>query len=266
MGSVWLIASGKGGVGKSMITSGLAVALGRKDSSVCVVDADIGLRSQDTILGVADNVVYDLMDVARGGCNVRQALVRLPGEDDVCLMAASQFARAKDLDAKEFAKIIRELKQTFGYVLIDCPAGLERNMRILTQCEPDGAIAVVTPDNVSVQDARRLCQLLQSRKIGRPKLIVNRLNPMLIQAGEMRSAESIADELKLELIGEIPEDVHVYRALLTNRRYTDMDCETRNAVTRIANRLRGQRIDLPGYGSRRLSFRERRRLKKLTEV
>ncbi len=266
MGSVWLIASGKGGVGKSTITSALAIALGRRDASVCVVDADIGLRSQDAILGVADSVVYDLMDVARKGCNVRQALVHLPGEEDVSLMAASQFARAKDLDAKDFTRIIHDLKKTFGYVLIDCPAGLERNLRILTQCEPDGAIAVVTPDEVSVRDARRLCEVLSERKIRRPRLIVNRLNPMLIQAGEMPSAESIAKDLRMELLGEIPEDVHVYRALLTKRRFMDLPCEAANAVTRIASRLRGNTVPLPAYGSRRLSFRERRRLKKLTEV
>ncbi len=266
MGTVILIASGKGGVGKSTISSALAIALGRRDASVCIVDADIGLCSQDAILGVADNVVYDLMDVARKGCNVRQALVHLPGDEDVCLMAASQFARAKDLEAKDFTRIIHELKQTFGYVLIDCPAGLERNLRILTQCEPDGAIAVATPDDVAVRDARRLCQVLQERKVKRPRLIVNRLNPMLIQAGEMRSADDIARGLKLDLLGEIPEDVHVYRALLTNRRFLDLDCEARNAITRIASRMRGNPVDFPRYGSRRLSFRERRKLKKLTEV
>ena len=121
MGTVLLIASGKGGVGKSTLTSALAIALGRREASVCIVDADIGLRSQDTILGVGESVVYDLMDVARKGCNVRQALIHLPGEEDVYLMASSQFARAKDLDAKDFTRIVEDLRHTFGYVLIDCP-------------------------------------------------------------------------------------------------------------------------------------------------
>ncbi len=266
MGTVLLIASGKGGVGKSTISSALAIALSRRDASVCIVDADIGLRSQDAILGVADSVVYDLMDVARKGCNIRQALIHLPGEEDVCLMASSQFARAKDLDAKDFTKIVQELRQTFGYVLIDCPAGLERNMRILTQCEPDEAIAVATPDDVSVRDVRRLCMVLRERRVNTPKLIVNRLDPLLISAGEMRSAQEISDELKLPLLGEIPEDVHVYRALLTGRRFMDLECEAANAITRIAARIRGNEVLLPEYGSRRLSWRERRKLRKLTEV
>ena len=266
MGTVLLIASGKGGVGKSTLTSALAIALGRKDASVCIVDADIGLRSQDTLLGVSDSVVYDLMDVARKGCNVRQALVRLPGEEDVSLMAASQFARAKELDAKDFARIIHELKATFGYVLIDCPAGIERSLRVLASSEVDGAIAVCTPDEVSIKDARRLCQVLKERKVKTPELIVNRLNPLLIKAGEMQPAADIAGELHLKLLGEVPEDVNIYRALLTNRRFMDLDCEAAKAVTRIAARLRGNEIQLPAYGSHRLNWLERRRLKKLTEV
>lgn len=265
MGTVLLIASGKGGVGKSTLTSALAIALGRSSASVCIVDADIGLRSQDTLLGVSENVVYDLMDVARKGCNVRQALVRLPGEEDIRLMAASQFARAKDLDAKDFARIVRELKAAFGFVLIDCPAGLERSLRVLTGCEPDGAIAVCTPDEVSIRDARRLCQVLRERKVSTPKLIVNRLNPLLIQSGEMQPAADIASELHLELLGEVPEDMHVYRALLTNRRFMDMECEAAAAVTRIAARLRGNPVRLPAYGSHRLGWLERRRMKKMTE-
>ena len=81
----------------------------------------------------------------------------------------------------------------------------------------------------------------------------------------MRGAAEIAGEMQLELLGEIPEDVHVYRALLTGRRFMDMSCEAANAVTRIASRLRGNTVALPAYGSGRLSFMERRRLKKLTE-
>ena len=90
-------------------------------------------------------MVYDLMDVARKGCAVRQALVSLPNEDNVSLMAASQFARAKDLEPKAFTRVIRELRGEFGFVLIDAPAGIERNLRILTQCEPDETVCVLTP-------------------------------------------------------------------------------------------------------------------------
>ena len=151
-------------------------------------------------------------------------------------------------------------------MLIDCPAGIERSLRVLASSEVDGAIAVCTPDEVSIKDARRLCQVLKERKVKTPELIVNRLNPLLIKAGEMQPAADIAGELHLKLLGEVPEDVNIYRALLTNRRFMDLDCEAAKAVTRIAARLRGNEIQLPAYGSHRLNWLERRRLKKLTEV
>ena len=266
MGSVWLIASGKGGVGKSTLCASLAAALSRQGADVCIVDADIGLRSQDALLGVEDRVVYDLMDVARKGCAVRQALISLPNEDNVSLMAASQFARAKDLEPKAFTRVIRELRGEFGFVLIDAPAGIERNLRILTQCEPDETVCVLTPDDVCLRDAARLCEVFADRKLPTPRVIVNRLQEDLIRLGEMRGAQACADRLGLRLLGEVPEDPSVYRAQLNRIRLTDIDCEARRAVERIAGRMRGKEIPLPRYGAGKLSWWKRRRLRSLKEV
>ena len=70
MSQSWLIASGKGGVGKSMVTAALGVALARKSMQCCCVDADLGLRDLDMVLGLQSRVVYDMMDVVRHDCKV----------------------------------------------------------------------------------------------------------------------------------------------------------------------------------------------------
>ena len=88
----WLIASGKGGVGKSMATAGLAVALSRQGKKVVVVDADIGLRDQDAILGLENRIVYDILDVINKGCTLDQALVKHSLYEKLSLLPASQFA------------------------------------------------------------------------------------------------------------------------------------------------------------------------------
>ena len=75
MSQSWLIASGKGGVGKSMVTAALGVALARKSMHCCCVDADLGLRDLDMVLGLQNRVVYDMMDVAHKDCKMRSALV-----------------------------------------------------------------------------------------------------------------------------------------------------------------------------------------------
>ncbi|MDO4482946.1 MAG: P-loop NTPase [Clostridia bacterium] len=70
MGKAWIIASGKGGVGKSTVTAALGAALSQRGCRCCIVDADIGLRDQDVILGVENRVVYDLLDVLEKRCRM----------------------------------------------------------------------------------------------------------------------------------------------------------------------------------------------------
>ena len=106
MGTAWIIASGKGGVGKSTLSACLGMEIARNGQRVCIVDADIGLRDQDVLLGVQDCIVYDILDVANGICPVDDALV-VPKPDalpNLSLLPASQFARAKELEAKASAK------------------------------------------------------------------------------------------------------------------------------------------------------------------
>ena len=78
MSSVYVIASGKGGVGKSTLTVNLATLLARAGHSVALIDADIGLRGLDLFLNLEDQIVFDLVDVASGKCGLPQALCSGP--------------------------------------------------------------------------------------------------------------------------------------------------------------------------------------------
>ena len=132
--------------------------------------------------------------------------------------------------------------------------------------EPDETVCVLTPDDVCLRDAARLCEVFADRKLPTPRVIVNRLQEDLIRLGEMRGAQACADRLGLRLLGEVPEDPSVYRAQLNRIRLTDIDCEARRAVERIAGRMRGREIPLPRYGAGKLSWWKRRRLRSLKEV
>ena len=254
MSKVWLIASGKGGVGKSTAAAALGLALARSGRETCVVDADIGLRDQDAILGLENAVVYDLLDVARKGCALEQALITLPGEPRFQLLAASQFARCKDLTAKAFEKIIARLREKYAFILIDCPAGIERGLRNLLGCGADGALLVTTPDAVCLRDAERASQLLREKGVEEIRLLVNRVNPLLVERGETLSAAQAAAQLELPLAGEIPEDLNVYRAALNRLSVLDVPCEAREAYLRTARRLGGEEIAFPAYGTKKRSL------------
>ncbi len=251
MSTVRLIVSGKGGVGKSTIAANLGLALGKLGRRVCVVDLDIGLRDLDAILGLEDSVVYDLMDVVCQGCELPLALLPVPGAESVSLLPASQFARQKDLEPKALRKVIRQLRERFDEILLDCPAGVERWVRNAAACGVDQTLLVVTPDDVCIRDAQRTGDVLNKKNLPSPSLLVNRLDPELILAKEMMSAKQVADVLDLPLVGEIPEDPQVYRALLRHARLMDTDSPASEALTRIALRLTGQEAALPRLGLHR---------------
>lgn len=259
MSKVWLIASGKGGVGKSTVTAALGMALSLQERRVCIVDTDIGLRDQDALLGLSDRVVYDLLDVIAKRCTLRQALLSPDGLPRLTLLPAAQFARCKELDARPFLRVIQELRLMQDEVLIDCPAGIEKGLRAALQSRADEAIVLCTPDDVCIRDVDRTAHLLMDKQLPKPWLIVNRLVPDLIRSGEMYTAQTVSDTLDLPLLGEVPEDAAVYRALLQHRSLMTVDCEARNALLRIARRMTEHEVPLPAYGTDRLPWYRRLR-------
>ncbi len=265
MSSVYLFASGKGGVGKSTVTANLATLLARAGYTTALIDADIGLRSQDSLLGMENRVVYDLVDVARGKCLLSQALLSdlsLPG---LRLLPAAQFARCRDLEPKQLKKIISVLKKDHDFVLIDCPAGVERGLRNVLNAGADETVLLTTPDDLCLRDVERTCSLMDDKSLPRPRLIVNRLNNDLIHSGLMYSALTVSKTLDLPLLGEIPEDPAFTYAQLNHRLMIDYRCEARLALMRIAGRMVGASAPLPEYGREKTSFFRRHFPPKMTE-
>lgn len=266
MGKAWLILSGKGGVGKSTIAAALGTALSLEKERVCIIDADIGLRDQDILLGLENRIVYDLLDVLNGDCTAEQALVKPLEYPRLSLLPAAQFARSADLDIKALRKLLPKLKLAFDHVLIDCPTGIEDNVRNLLTDACNAALIICTPDDMCIRNAERVIAVLDEAKAPRPQLIVNRLESELISAGEMYSAKTVAETLDIQLLGEVPDDSAVYRALLTHKNLMLFDCEGQRALRRIAQRMRGVTVDLPAYGSRKPSLFSRKVYRPLKEV
>ncbi|MGN0778991.1 MAG: septum site-determining protein MinD [Aristaeellaceae bacterium] len=269
MGKAWLIASGKGGVGKSTVVASLGFGLARQGKTTCIVDADIGLRDQDALLGLENHIVYDLVDVCNKDCRLQQALINPPTEPNLTLLPASQFARSKELDPKAFRRIIAELKRSHDHVLIDSPAGIERGLRGLLAADIDETIIVCTPDDVCIRNAERTVFILDGTQLPRPWVIVNRLIPDLIRMGEMYPASVVAQILDLPLLGEIPEDSTVYRALMAHMPLMDADCAGQRALSRIARRMTDESVPLPDFGKtplpwyRRLLYRPVKEVKRI---
>ena len=256
MSQAWMIASGKGGVGKSTITAALSVALAKRQLQTVAVDTDIGLRSLDMLLGLHNRIVYDVIDVAHKDCKLKYALVQYPPAPSLSLLPASQLGTSADLNAELMARVVHKLKKRFSYVLLDAPAGLERGV-FNTLLNTDHTLLVVTPDDVCIRDAERLIAMLEQNHKPRPMLVVNRVVPDMVARGEMYSPQIVANTLDVPLLGFIPEDKAVLRALNSHHSLMDEVCPAREAVNRITQRFLGEFVPMPAFTKHRRLFGRR---------
>ena len=203
MGRTIVVTSGKGGVGKTTVVAGLAKALACLNASVCVVDADIGLNNLDLVLNVENKVVYDIVDCMQGKCRIKQALIKDIILDNLFIMPSG-----KNLPINmviTFKEIISKLASIFDFVLIDCPAGVDKGFKRAVECASE-SIIVVTPHISSVRDAAKTINLLNSNdgKI-QNYLIVNRVRGDLVAGKQMMSHLDIETLLNIKSIGVVPE-------------------------------------------------------------
>lgn len=261
MSQAWMIASGKGGVGKSILTASLAMALAKRQMQTVIVDADIGLRSQDMMLGLQNKIVYDVVDVAKRGCKLKYALVSHAQVPALTLLPASQLDSVSDLNDKTLGKVTEKLKKRFSYVLMDAPAGVGRGFLNVAPVA-DHTLLVVTPDDLSIRDAERVVALLDEAKKPRPMLIVNRVVPALVQEGEMYSPQTVATTLDIPLLGYVPEDPAVLLAIARHETIVEEPGPAQEAVDRICRRFLGEFVPMPSLDARKRWFRRKSGAKK----
>ncbi|MCA9909128.1 MAG: septum site-determining protein MinD, partial [Anaerolineae bacterium] len=128
-GKVVTITSGKGGVGKTTTTANLGVALARLGQKVALIDADIGLRNLDIVLGLENRIVYDLVDVVEGRAKLRAALIKHKSFPELYLLPAAQTRDKTAVSPQDMIQLCNQLRPEFNFILIDCPAGIERGFR-----------------------------------------------------------------------------------------------------------------------------------------
>ncbi|NVB85527.1 MAG: septum site-determining protein MinD [Kofleriaceae bacterium] len=207
MGRAIVITSGKGGVGKTTTTANLGAALAQLGNSVVLVDADIGLRNLDVVMGLENRIVYHLVDAVRGKCTVQKALIKDRRLDNLWILPASQTDDKDAVTPDDMRKLVVDLKAQYDFVLIDCPAGIEQGFKNAI-AGADEAIVVATPEVSSIRDADRVVGLLAAADVP-ARLIVNRISPNLVKKGDMLSQADVIEILALDLLGAIPLDDQV---------------------------------------------------------
>jgi len=204
LGKVYVITSGKGGVGKTTTTANLGAALAHLGKSVALVDGDTGLRNLDLFLGLENRIVYHLTDVLEKRVKLDKALVRDKRFANMSLLPAAgqPSSRATERDMK---RVMDDLAKQFDFVLIDSPAGIDHGFHLAAAGAED-AIIVTTPELPAVRDADKVVGLIRSKGIKSPKLILNRLRLDMVRRGDMLSQSDVLGFLGLDLLGIVPED------------------------------------------------------------
>ncbi len=214
MGEVIVVTSGKGGVGKTTTSANIGTGLAVDGYKVVMIDADIGLRNLDVVLGLENRIVYDIVDVVENNCRLKQALIRDKRYENLCLLPAAQ---TKDKDAvtvDQMQKLCNDLKEEFDFVIIDCPAGIEQGFKNAI-AGADRAIVVTTPEVSAVRDADRIIGLLEANELNNSKLILNRVRVDMVKRGDMMSIEDVTEILAVDLLGVVPDDENI--VVSTNR-------------------------------------------------
>ncbi len=242
MSKVIVITSGKGGVGKTTSTANLGTALSLEGKKTIVIDADIGLRNLDVVMGLENRIVYDLVDIVEERCKVKQAMIKDKRFENLFLIPAAQTRDKDSVSPEQMIKLCNTLREEFDFVLIDCPAGIENGFKNAI-AGADEAIVVTTPEVSAVRDADRIIGLLEASEIHNPKLIINRLKIDMVQRGDMMNIDDIIDILAIDLIGVVPDDENI--VISTNRgepAVTNEKSLAGQAYKNIAKRLQGENI------------------------
>ena len=241
MCEVIVVASGKGGTGKTTVCAGLAAALAKNNKKVLIMDCDSGMRGVDMVLGISDRLVYDIADVVSGACDYREAMYKVDGDFEMYNIAAPLYAD-DEVSPSLVKNFIEKVRDEFDYILIDSPAGTGSGF-MAAAAGADRALVVINPEPISIRGCKNIGNRLDELKIRDRRLIINRFDKeRFIRMGLYRDLDEVIDEAGMRLIGLIPEDIRVIAlsqrgAIANNWSQTAVIFET------IVKRLEG--VDVP---------------------
>jgi flagellar biosynthesis protein FlhG len=244
------VTSGKGGVGKTLVSANLAAALTRRGQRVLVLDADLGLANLDVVLNLHSKVT--LHDVFGGKATLDDAILTAPGGFSVLLAGSGlvEYSRLTDDVREQLLRIVEVVRPRFDVILLDTGAGIS-DVVLFAVSLADEVLVVATPEPTSLTDAYATIKVLamqQGRR--RIKLVVNQVSTQgegraifgqLRQVIDRYVVPSLpsGEAVTLELLGEMPTDPTVREAVLKRRLMIEWmpGCPAAKALGALADKL-----------------------------
>ena len=248
IGKVIAITSGKGGVGKTFVSSNLAAALARRGLRVLVLDADLGLANLDVVLNLYPKTT--LHDVFTGKAKLDEAIIKAPGGFSVLLAGSGmvEYSRLTPEVRDEFLRIMETLVPRYDVVLLDTGAGISDVVLFAVSLASE-VLLVVTPEPTSLTDAYATIKVLVGQqKRQNIRMVVNQtarpgdgraITVQLQQVVDRFVPTEPGRPIKLVHMGDIPVDPLVRQAIMRRQlmMQTTPGCSAGLAMVQIAGKI-----------------------------
>ncbi len=226
--TVYAIASGKGGVGKTTTTVNLGTALAGAGHRTVIVDCDLAMANLARFVSLGTDV-ETLHDVLADEADVEDATYRL-ADGIAAVPSPADLARYSDLATEKLSEAVATLRSVFDYVLLDVGAGVGRETIVPLKLA-DATLLVVTPEPAAVQDAEKTVGLVDRAGSNVRGVVVTR-----VRDDDEAAPPAIAKRLGQPLVATIPEDPTVRESVRAGRPVVihDSDCPAATAYGRLA--------------------------------
>lgn len=237
MDKVILVASGKGGTGKTFFASNAGAILAERGNRVLLIDMDMGLRNLDISLGLENKVIYDIVDVVTGVCKIKQAIIKDNNFKNLYLMSAAQSRAKGEINGENMISLCEKLCTKFDYIIIDCPPGIGKGVALAASVAGRGIIVTV-PEYAAIRDADVLDRTLLEMGVLDRCYIVNKINMKMMSEGLVPNLEQISQILRPVIAGTLQYDDNIHIATnnglpIVSKKGTYIEKNFNNIIDRI---------------------------------
>ena len=241
MGRSITIASGKGGVGKTTLTANVGIALAMSGHKVLLVDADVAMANLSLLLKMQNSPIT-LHEVLIGEAAIEDAIYSGPKGIDLVPSGLS-LESYRRVDSERLKSVIESLEDHYDFILLDAPAGIERNV-LSALSSVKQVLIVTTPNSPSIADALKT-KIVAQRLNAKPFGVV--LNMVRGEKGELEK-EEIVKIMELPAYGLVPYDPEVRKTFLSKDSKPIIlrkpNSPAAKAIMQVAMKLGGKNVEL----------------------